>query len=1341
MRAAASEGAPAAPPAGAAAAAVARFRHAPPRPRLERNQTLGSRRFWWQGDAKAADEGKDANGKGNMAAAAAEAPAPEPAAEGPAPEPAAEGAAPAEPTLQQADRVTVEPEEGEAEEQPAAAQAATAPATAQGAPEAAREARAPAHQASGSARAVTKVPPRPHAAAPAPSSAAGALVQLARSNPSVHAALKGVQRDKRTGAVTADSLARVIEALKSTTCVDTGGSTAPAARVKRYPAVEKEAAARASGAAEDMAAAVLAGARRAVDEWVARGGASRPRAERAHFAEYLREYWAGRLNRAPPSLATAKAKAEVTALISRAVLGEAPTSPTAASPAAAAVASSITIQPEARAPARARASSVGEAMAMAGGVLTAGAAATARAAVPGGVPAAAPSARRPSVADAMAAGGGVLLGEVEDDEDAEGVASPAAAAAAAAAVPTGSARTRSSSVGEAMALCGGVLTDDAEDLLEREEEVAASPTASESAGATVATELALASPAAERAFRLVEVGADSPRASATVPAASPGGGSKGRFVPSKLEADNAHPIGGGFVPAAYVHVPSPGPATAAGSPAPSMSTEYERVAQMSLELVETESAEGSMLLEPATGTLYSSGDVPLPVGRLVNGAVVRPAEDVCVRAGVVGDALLGGASRAFAPTAAAAAAVAAMGYARPGDVGALAVVFALAARAGGRPTLPAAAAVEAVREGAAAAQAPTSALMSLLARIKAELQTRTRQPLRALALAFQQFASANVGGKGAEGMLTHLEAVAMLAVLLPEMREAPLEGGPSGQAVLLAHMRSAERAERGDDGASRLGSVSLADLARLLRLVPIVRPRPTRAKPRMPKVELPQRSPRAKRDGRRDASFWGALEALFIRGNTTLQTEFAKHDKDKSGALEWPELRRFIKAVMPDAGVGDLKYLRGALGIRGRGDASSFKELVETAKVMRAAATSLRTGERADGSDALTAVYRALRASMAADGVSLQTAFRSYDKDGSGQLEPLELRLMFCALCSSLSVRDVRLVIANMHSVDTNGDGKISLKELRVAMARATKAEAAGAKARASEAAQKVITEVAVPIVTVPTAPAMAVPGVGTAMAKEEAQQVVNAHTVQTVAKVEVSPTIDTAAEAAAPAGTGGSVPLTPPRRPNKRARASSVGEAMAMAGGVLTAGAAATARAAVPGGVPAAAPSARRPSVADAMAAGGGVLLGEVEDDEDAEGVASPAAAAAAAAAVPTGSARTRSSSVGEAMALCGGVLTDDAEDLLEREEEVAASPTASESAGAPAKPAAAAKLSFGGAMGFSFGTPASEAATAPEPSVYAAPAPVAAAERSLPAHGEDLPPRRERRYTLGDLINGIAH
>ena len=46
------------------------------------------------------------------------------------------------------------------------------------------------------------------------------------------------------------------------------------------------------------------------------------------------------------------------------------------------------------------------------------------------------------------------------------------------------------------------------------------------------------------------------------------------------------------------------------------------------------------------------------------------------------------------------------------------------------------------------------------------------------------------------------------------------------------------------------------------------------------------------------------------------------------------------------------------------------------------------------------------------------------------------------------------------------------------------------------------------------------------------------------------------------------------------------------MAGGVLTAGAAATARAAVPGGVPAAAPSARRPSVADAMAAGGGVLL-----------------------------------------------------------------------------------------------------------------------------------------------------
>ena len=42
-----------------------------------------------------------------------------------------------------------------------------------------------------------------------------------------------------------------------------------------------------------------------------------------------------------------------------------------------------------------------------------------------------------------------------------------------------------------------------------------------------------------------------------------------------------------------------------------------------------------------------------------------------------------------------------------------------------------------------------------------------------------------------------------------------------------------------------------------------------------------------------------------------------------------------------------------------------------------------------------------------------------------------------------------------MHSVDTNGDGKISLKELRVAMARATKAEAAGEEFNETEAMQE----------------------------------------------------------------------------------------------------------------------------------------------------------------------------------------------------------------------------------------------------------------------------------------------
>ena len=783
----------------------------------------------------------------------------------------------------------------------------------------------------------------PRSAKPSPT--ASALVALARTNPEVHAALTSVSRDPRTGQVDSKSLAKVTSALKGSAAAKeaegqsvagkgglSGALPARAARgarrAVRFPtstgSLKGGHAATGSPVAPGAdptleAVAALSGARRAVDEWVSRGGRALPVEDREAFAKSVREQWAARVDGAPPSVAGAKAKAEIAALVTRVVLGCA--------------------QP---------------------------------------------------VANATQL----------DDVD-----SPAV--------------TQAQKSSESL------------------------PAAS----ASLATSLESASP------------------SSTITG----------FVPGKLNAGDAS-LGGGCVPPAFAanaeqspHTSADGvaqvssPATtsagtgrAATAAAGPLADAAEALLHASVELIDArEHSDEQLLLEASTGIMYTAADVPLPVGKLVRGAVVRPAGDVCVRAEALGtDALenaLAPPGGLSTPAVAAAAVIGAMGeHAQSGDEAALTVAFALAARSAATATLSTEAALRAIKAGAEAARAPVGALMHVLAQVKAALQARTRQPLRALSLAFRQF-----GAASADGSLSHLEAVALVGVLLPNLREAPLEGGPAGQDVLLAHIRATEAAcaagAEQDQLSRPRGRVTLEQLARMLRLVPIVRPRPTRPRPRMFKWELPGRKPQPKRDGSKDAGFWDALEHKILETNSNLTIEFAKFDKDRSGSLEWPELRRFIRSVMPGLSGGDLRYFRGALGLTHKGDSATFSEVCANVKAMRAAATNVRNGGNVDGSDDLAAVFRGLAEAIERDRTTVQTEFRAFDRDGSGFLEPFELRAMFLRLAPEMTVRDVRLVLANMQAVDRNSDGKISLKELKAAFARFAEPKAPSKSDRKSQ--------------------------------------------------------------------------------------------------------------------------------------------------------------------------------------------------------------------------------------------------------------------------------------------------
>ena len=76
-------------------------------------------------------------------------------------------------------------------------------------------------------------------------------------------------------------------------------------------------------------------------------------------------------------------------------------------------------------------------------------------------------------------------------------------------------------------------------------------------------------------------------------------------------------------------------------------------------------------------------------------------------------------------------------------------------------------------------------------------------------------------------------------------------------------------------------------------------------------------------------------------------------------------------------------------------------------------------------------VLKRLEHFMRSDSITLQTAFRSFDKNSSGYLDPLELMQMIRSIMPRTSIREARQLISHLQRFDTNLDGQISLVELR----------------------------------------------------------------------------------------------------------------------------------------------------------------------------------------------------------------------------------------------------------------------------------------------------------------------
>ena len=139
----------------------------------------------------------------------------------------------------------------------------------------------------------------------------------------------------------------------------------------------------------------------------------------------------------------------------------------------------------------------------------------------------------------------------------------------------------------------------------------------------------------------------------------------------------------------------------------------------------------------------------------------------------------------------------------------------------------------------------------------------------------------------------------------------------------------------------------------------------------------------------------------------------------------------FIEPTITDR---ELRHFMLMVDIDGSGEVS----LEEFTRAVRGAVMAEAGDRKADPSAAGDAdvvrvddIIRRLRQNMESTGQSVAEIFKKFDADGNGQLEGLEIVKFFKHACPGLNQMELRYLMQRVHELDVDGDGKVSLAELR----------------------------------------------------------------------------------------------------------------------------------------------------------------------------------------------------------------------------------------------------------------------------------------------------------------------
>ena len=186
-----------------------------------------------------------------------------------------------------------------------------------------------------------------------------------------------------------------------------------------------------------------------------------------------------------------------------------------------------------------------------------------------------------------------------------------------------------------------------------------------------------------------------------------------------------------------------------------------------------------------------------------------------------------------------------------------------------------------------------------------------------------------------------------------------------------------------------------------------------------------------------DRNIFALVHKYMEKHGVSVGELFKRFDKGgvpNDGQLSMTEVERMMEAIEPTISDRELRFFLVMVDVNGDGQISSseFSAALKSSKGITdklRAPDALATGD--EDVVRVSDIMLRLAAFVTRDNTTAHAVFNQFDKDGNGKLDAGELRNLFAELLPSLSDDEMRYLLANMAEVDLDGDGSLSLQELR----------------------------------------------------------------------------------------------------------------------------------------------------------------------------------------------------------------------------------------------------------------------------------------------------------------------